>query len=636
MPDTQVIDNVMLDRIKAIGLPEVKENNQWLVVHVKGDGKRAPESWNAKVYKNSVGAMKVVTTSLATLTTLLECKDHCVDCGPQKSAQCEEDSIRIISIDDSGWGCETDDAEVLTKRGWHSCYGLKKDDYVLSYSDDGTIRWSPILNIDIHPFNGKINQFKHRRISIRITPDHHMKVLRRVFKGNAVKHTSKLVGFRTEYIHSSDLRSNDRIPQTGEWVGTDAECFILPSIEQVKHDSFPHAPIKIKMDDWLAFFGIWLAEGGTGVARRDGHVYDYMVRLHQNAGTDTAERMRGILKRLPFSFGEVERSTVKFGVQNQQIVFTIHNKQLYIYLKQFGDTYSKYIPRDILDLPPERLDTLIEHMFYGDGNSCYTHNGKSLHQRYYTSSPKLRDCLQEIIVKTGRSFSTRVKNGKMNTCDNFDTSINSTKWCVVGNMVHTTPHYEGSVFDLSIADDRSFLVRRDGKSYFTGNCPIGGVLFGVHDSLTGKILFTEVGMEYFRVGRFARKDYLEQAGTQVMGLLDELGIKDRTDIVFKICPGYVNNGIAHRLGFGERDIGYLVKRETIGEPLQSALEAKHREYIKELVKEDVYYDPKELDRSNISRAYSDVMAWIQMNNAWHLAKTGWKSMANYRRDNGPR
>ncbi len=622
---TQQISKYQLDVLKGLGLPEVKENNQWLVLHVRGDGIRAPVSWNAKVYTNSAGSMKVVTTDTAALLALLGGGSQVQALQVPPSAP---GSSRVISIDDSGWGCETDDAEVLTKRGWLSCYELKEDDFVLSYSDDGTIRWSPILNIDIHHYNGKINQFKHRRMMIRITPDHHMKVLRRVFKGNAVKHTSKLVGFRVEYIHSSNLRSNDRIPLTGRWIGVDSEYFVLPSIEQIKHDSSPRGSIKIKMDDWLSFFGLWLAEGDTWAGKRGMGRSNYRVNLYQNAGSETIGRIRDILLKLPFGFSETSRRRNRPNTESEARVFTIRNKQLYVYLKQFGNTYEKYVPRDILDLPPERLRVLIEHMFYGDGNLCFTHNGRSSHQRYYTSSPKLRDCLQEMIVKTGRSFTTRVKNSKMNTCDNFDISMNITKWCVVGNTEHTTLHYEGNVFDLSVVDDRSFLVRRDGKSYFTGNCPVGGVLFGVHDSLTGKILTTEVRVEFFQSPRFERKEYLEQAAVQVAPLLDDLGAADEAGVVYKICTGYVNNGIdlmlrKHLYKGG----GCRVVREAIGEPLQSALEKAHAEYVQKLTGgASLYYDPKELTGSAIRRAYSDAMRWIREHNAWDIAKTGWKPM----------
>ncbi len=68
---SQLISRGQLDALKKLGLPDVKENNQWLMLHVKGDGVRAPQSWNAKVYTNSAGNTKVVTTDTAILAALL-------------------------------------------------------------------------------------------------------------------------------------------------------------------------------------------------------------------------------------------------------------------------------------------------------------------------------------------------------------------------------------------------------------------------------------------------------------------------------------------------------------------------------------------------------------------------------------
>jgi hypothetical protein len=97
---SQPISKGQLDTLKKLGLPEVKENNQWLLLHVKGDGEKAPQSWNAKIYTNGAGNMKVVTTDMATLEALLDGRQHA-----QKMAQpANHEASRIISIDDSGWG----------------------------------------------------------------------------------------------------------------------------------------------------------------------------------------------------------------------------------------------------------------------------------------------------------------------------------------------------------------------------------------------------------------------------------------------------------------------------------------------------------------------------------------------------
>jgi len=50
---TIVIDQGTFDKIKALGLPEKRENNKYLLIHKHGDGDKAPSNWNVKVFTNS-------------------------------------------------------------------------------------------------------------------------------------------------------------------------------------------------------------------------------------------------------------------------------------------------------------------------------------------------------------------------------------------------------------------------------------------------------------------------------------------------------------------------------------------------------------------------------------------------------
>lgn len=100
MTDTRIINFEMFDRIRALGMPEVKENNPWLALHIKGDDTKALGSWNAKVYRNKAGILKVVTTDMGVLDALLT---NTAQSG-HVSAPMEKKSERIITIDDSGWG----------------------------------------------------------------------------------------------------------------------------------------------------------------------------------------------------------------------------------------------------------------------------------------------------------------------------------------------------------------------------------------------------------------------------------------------------------------------------------------------------------------------------------------------------
>ncbi len=161
--------------------------------------------------------------------------------------------------------------------------------------------------------------------------------------------------------------------------------------------------------------------------------------------------------------------------------------------------------------------------------------------------------------------------------------------------------------------------------------PVGGTLVGLHDSLNNSIHIGEVPVQYYQSPCFEKKGYLFAAANVVVKLLGELQhpnadiFDSRTvNVQFKVCTGYVNTGIVKEL----KERGFKVETCAIGEPLQSALEKAHAEYISKNAGAVLYYDPKDIDPSNIGRAYHETVEWIKKNNAWHLAKTGWRSMKN--------
>lgn len=89
--DVKAVDERILQRIKSLRLPEVSGRNQYISLHVRGDGVRAPRTWNARVYRNSHGSLKLVTTDIGTLEKML-------------SGKAEDKKERKIQVDDSGWG----------------------------------------------------------------------------------------------------------------------------------------------------------------------------------------------------------------------------------------------------------------------------------------------------------------------------------------------------------------------------------------------------------------------------------------------------------------------------------------------------------------------------------------------------
>jgi hypothetical protein len=93
MTDTVFIDEDMLDAIKGLGLPERREPNKYLLYYVFGDGVRVSPKWNAKVYTNKNGQLKVVTNDFDTLDKML-----------RNEPPPDTDGKRVIQVDDAGWG----------------------------------------------------------------------------------------------------------------------------------------------------------------------------------------------------------------------------------------------------------------------------------------------------------------------------------------------------------------------------------------------------------------------------------------------------------------------------------------------------------------------------------------------------
>jgi len=186
----------------------------------------------------------------------------------------------MIYIDESGWGCERIDADILTNNGWKSYNQLNNTDKVLTYLDNGDIKWTHFTKKFSYDFNGKINHLFNVSSDIAVTDNHHFKVLKRITKGNAIKHTAKVVGYKSYYVPFKELVDNDNIPRTGNWEGKRKEYFILPKIKKVKYDGNNYKNIKIPMNDWLAFLGLWIAEGCATKIEEGG----YFVCISQKPG----------------------------------------------------------------------------------------------------------------------------------------------------------------------------------------------------------------------------------------------------------------------------------------------------------------------------------------------------------------
>jgi len=374
----------------------------------------------------------------------------------------------VVGLDEAGRGCERPDAEVLTSNGWKFYQDIDtKKDKVLSYTDEGFICWQRVEKVIEENFEGNLIELKNKGIDIVVTPDHYFIVLRRVFKRDKKDQNKlKLIGYKTrkERKKVTELDGNDFIPRGGKWKGRDKKFFKLPKLGRI-----PEKIIDIKT--WVAFLGIFLAEGSTTCEKKKG---SYKIIISQNENSPHYKKIYSLLKKLPFKFSKIKNG------------FRCFSKQLYFYLKQFGNRYTKFIPKEIKELPSNLLNILVKWMIMGDG-ACYMGRNRKKVCIYYTVSPRLRDDFEEVLLKAGWTYHTTIrmprggyierrKIKKENQVPCFEIRLRRNNKAQIKSLHKKEIFYRGKVFCLQLPKYHNFYVRRNGTGYFTGNSLAGPVV----------------------------------------------------------------------------------------------------------------------------------------------------------------
>jgi len=351
-------------------------------------------------------------------------------------------------------GCYDEKTEILTENGWKLFKDLTIKEKVFTLTENNKIELHRPERIFKYKYNGEMYQFKTRSLDLLITPNHRLLVDE---SGSGKRKFVEAKGF--------DF-NNQRIPKQSIWEAEEKEWFILPAIEYLKYGRQGRTPykvakdaLKIKMDNWLRFFGFWLAEGCTDnekIAKRHG----YRIIITQ-VNKQKKEEIKKVLDKLPFNY-------FSEGKNN----FVIYNKQLWTYLRQFGNKYQKFIPKEIKNLGKRQLKILFDWMVKGDG--CVRKNTGQIN--YWTASQKLADDLQEIILKLGwlgtctaqQKKNSVIKRRKINFHLIYVIGVQKAKhYRLRGNNIKKI-HYRGKVYCCEVKNHTVF-VRRNGRVTWCGN-----------------------------------------------------------------------------------------------------------------------------------------------------------------------
>ena len=330
--------------------------------------------------------------------------------------------------------CYSDDTELLTNEGWKLFSELKGKEKVFGINTSNfEVGWVSYKKIVSYNYNGKMVNLKSKCVDLLITKDHNNLV--------------KTIGGEWVEKKTAGLNISDRLPKAvGRWEGKDPEFFDIGNV-------------KLTTLQYVRLMAWYLSEGSLN---RDNYI---------NIAQDDVEKVFKDLCDLPIP------------VQKGKTKLYIKSKDINYYMKKFGHAKDKYIPEELKNLSKFYLEEFLRVYMLGDGNErikkCNIRGYIfSSYRRYIaTTSKKMEADISELMIKIGKfpSFSvakhgreTRIRRKICKTINDVF-NIHETKSKTVG-FKKKLIHYKGKVYDIEMNKWHFFLVRRNGKAVWRGNC----------------------------------------------------------------------------------------------------------------------------------------------------------------------
>lgn len=150
--------------------------------------------------------------------------------------------------------------------------------------------------------------------------------------------------------------------------------------------------------------------------------------------------------------------------------------------------------------------------------------------------------------------------------------------------------------------------------------PLLGCLLGLVIEGDQKVWTEPLDVKYFQSPLWETKAYLNEYANLGINLVERLKIAPNTHRI-EICTGHINKNLKNLL----RTRGFDVRVVEIKGLLQDQLESIFKEYVKATLGEDLAYDPKGMEKSQLGQAYYNVLNWGKVHTP-HLLKSGWKAI----------
>ena len=366
-----------------------------------------------------------------------------------------------IVVTNPPFSCYSSDTEVMTNHGWKLIKDVNIDeDIIMSLNPvNKQIEMAKAVDFISSPVNGELYHFHNQNMDFCVTGNHRMYgYYKTSAKGNKA----------LPFINAEDVKKSHLLPLSGfSWNGTCKDYFYLPEttkLEQYSRRKIIVPEKKIAINDWLEFFGFYLADG---CYRDHINVYgkqDYTVSIKQNRNNENY--VLDLINRIGFT------ATISSGSSSSNANYCIYSKQLWEYLSQFGRSREKYIPREYMDFDKEHLAILLKGYMNGNSGRCI--NG----QIHFSSvSKKLMDNIQELLLKV-YGLTTQVHkyerkhsyDNNRGICYHIDVNLDRHHKDFSKYGVPDKVPYNDNVYCLTLEKNHIMLVRHNGIIGWCGNC----------------------------------------------------------------------------------------------------------------------------------------------------------------------
>lgn len=348
--------------------------------------------------------------------------------------------------------CYDDKTEILTEDGWKLFKDLAPYERVATLKDGALVYDISNRYVEKH-YKGEMYHGHNNAMDFMVTPTHRFYVqsAKGVWKFKTIDNISP---------------TGDKIPATCNNEGGDYKDVLHPLEDKSTLDFLG---IDLHLNDFVSLLGIFLTEGCT---YKDHKTYRVTI-------TQKKPKNQKIIEKLLTSCG--------FNYCKCGNNYNIQNKKLYEYFSQFGKQPERFIPKEIKSLPRLYLRHLFYFLILGDGSI----QGKQT--KFYSSSKRLIDDVQEIAIKLGLSGNVYIKSKKGTKVwfkrdkrfieykhDLWQLLVRRSKFKRFASSKKSyisKVQYEGMVYCVSVPSG-VIKVRRNGKEMWSGNSIVGTNPYG--------------------------------------------------------------------------------------------------------------------------------------------------------------